>query len=263
MSGLKELVAIATKVAVDGALKGKEVLKDFVTSSAAVSAGGAADEAAKKLNLYRTNRWGEQVLKIPFFKTTDDKIEEALAKHPERDKVVFHFTDSLLSIRDGVVFYGPDGNEVFHIPANKNNLRQIELYQGEKYIGRIEKHVTINLNPLSNLQKYDLQLRNSKETVRVELFTASIERASWTMTRKSEDFCIMNKNGAEFARFYNLGFYNYVFDYDSSADPAALIFAFIAMHMRIQEHRNNHPRHGYKGKGPILEDMIGNIKDIF
>ena len=100
MSGLKELVAIATKVAVDGAVKGKGVLKDIISSTAAVTAGGAADEAAKKLNLYRTNRWGEQVLKIPFFKTTDDKIEEALAKHPERDKVVFHFTDSKQNVRN-------------------------------------------------------------------------------------------------------------------------------------------------------------------
>ena len=125
MSAFKELVTIAAKVAADGAIKGKGMLKDVLSSTAAVTAGEVAEKVAKKAGLMRTNMHGEQVLKVPFFKTTEEKMEKAIAEHPERQKVCFHFGTTL---REGVDFFDPDGNKVFETRENKKNLKHIELY---------------------------------------------------------------------------------------------------------------------------------------
>ena len=118
MSAFKELVTIAAKVAADGAVKGKGMLKDVLSSTAAVTAGEVAEKVAKKAGLMRTNMHGEQVLIVPFFKTTEEKMEKAIAEHPERQKVCFHFGTTL---REGVDFFDPDGNKVFETRENKKN----------------------------------------------------------------------------------------------------------------------------------------------
>ena len=232
------------------------VFKELITTVAKL----AADEAAKKLNLFRTNRWGEQVLKIPFFKSTDDKILVAFAKHPEREKVCFHFENTYASLKKGVLFYDPDGNVLFSIPANKRNLKEIDLYQKGSFTGRISKHITFNLNPFSDLQKYDLVIRNRTGIVRVSRHNASIENAGWTMNHRiGKDYVIEDMNGREIARFYSLGFFNFVFDYDGSVDPAELILAFMAIQVRSQETQANH--RGDRSK--LLGSFTGDIKDIF
>lgn len=260
MSALKDLVAAAAKVAADSASKPGGVVKETLSLIAAVTAGEAADKTARKLNLYRTNRWGEEVLKIPFFKTTDDKILKAFAKHPERKKVCFHYENTRDSLKKGVMFYDPEGNVIFSIPENKKNLRGVELYHNGRFAGRISKHVTFNLNPLSDMQKYDLLVHNTSGTVRVRSHKASVDGASWTMNHKiGKDYIIEDAGGKEIARFYSLGFANYVFDYDSSVDPIELILAFIAIEVRTQETHENH--HGDKGK--LLGSFTGDLKDIF
>lgn len=260
MSAFKEMVTMAAKVATDKAMKSGGVIKDTISTVAGIAAGEAADKSAKKLNLYRTNRWGEQVLKIPFFKTTDDKILKAFSKHPDRKKVCFHFECAYASLKKGVFFYDPEGNIVFSIPANKKNLKGIELYQEGRFVGRITKHITINLNPFSDVQKYDYLVHNTTGTIRVSWFKASIEGASWTMSHKTgKDYIIENLNNVEIARFYSLGSYNFVFDYNESVDPAELLLAFMAIQVRSQETRENHRGDRHK----LLGSFTGDIKDIF
>lgn len=262
MSAFKELAAIAAKVAADKVVKTNSVIKDTLAAMTGATVGEVVEKAAQKidLDLYRTNRWGEKVLKIPFFKTTDDKILEAFDKHPERKKVCFHFECTYASIKQGVIFYDPDGNQVYSIPASNKNLKGIELYQGDRFIGRITKHITLNLNPLSDLQKYDFLINTRTGIIRVNMFNASMDNASWTMNHKaSKDYIIENKDGEEIARFYSLGFANFVFDYDGSVDPAELLLTFMAVQVRSQETTNNH--RGDRKK--ILGSFTGDIKDIF
>lgn len=176
-SMLKELVTIATKVATDGAIKGKGVLKELVTGAAAGIAGEVSENAAKKIGLLRENRYGELVLKLPVLKSTEDKIAKAFDAHPERQKVCFHFTDS---IRDGVAFYDPEGKEAFTIKKDDKNLKKIDLYKGERFSGRIEKVVTINLNPLSDLQRYSVFINGCNiGMLRVEGLNVRPDYASW------------------------------------------------------------------------------------
>ena len=259
MSVLKELVTVATKVAADGAMKGKGIIKDAITSVAAVAAGTAAEEAAKKTGILRTNRYGELVLKVPFFKTTEDKIVKAFSEHPDRKKVCFHFTES---IRDGVAFYDPEGNEAFSIRGSKKNLKQIELYEGSRFVGRIEKHVTINLNPFADVQKYDALARGSSGIIKVEWFNASADFASWVLKHKrGGNYIIEGNNGEEIGRVYSLGFFNFVMDYETTVDPVGLILAFMAIKIRAEEVKRNH-QHGHKGS-LWIEDVIADIKDVF
>ena len=233
MSVLKEMTTIAAKVAADGAIKGKGLIKDAVSSVAAVAAGTAAEEAAKKAGLLRTNKHGERVLKIPFFKTTEDKIEKAFAKHPERGKVCFHFLES---IRDGVVFYDPDGNEAFKIKGSKKNLKQIELYEGNKFLGRIEKHITINLNPFADIQKYDALVRNTSGTIKVKWFNASTDIIPWSLKHKrGGNYVIEDGDSKEIGRVYSLGFFNFVMDYEKSVDPAMLLLEFMAIKLELRK----------------------------
>ena len=259
MSVLKELATVAAKVAADGALKGKGIIKDAVNSIATVAAGTATEEAAKKVGLLRTNKYGELVLKVPFFKTTEGKIENAFAEHPERGKVCFHFLES---IRDGVAFYDPDGNEAFTIRGNKKNLRQIELYQGDRFLGRIEKHVTVNFNPFADVQKYDALVRNTSGIIKVEWLNASTDIIPWSMKHKrSGNYIIEDDDGKEIGRVYSLGYFNFVMDYEKTVDPALLLLEFMAIKIRIEEVKINHQ---HKHKGSLwIEDVIADIKDVF
>ncbi len=259
MSTLKELVTIAAKVAADGATKGKGLLKDVLSSTAAVTAGEVVEKAAKKAGLMRTNMHGDLVLKVPFFKTTEDKIEKAFAEHPDRQKVCFHFGRS---IREGVDFFDPDGNKVFEIREDKKNLKHIELYQGVKYVGRIDKHPTFNFNPLKEVQKYDAMVHNSSGIVKIVNLDVSIDLSEWLMKHKfGGNYIIQDNNGEEIGKVYSLGFFNFVMDYEDSLDPVELILSFMAVKIRIEELRENH-RHGYKG-GSMIVDMIDDLRDIF
>lgn len=111
-----------------------------------------APTGQKKKN--RTNRYGELMLKIPFFKSTEDKIEQAFDKHPERKKVCFHFTES---IRDGVFFYDPTGLEVFTIRSNKKNLKGFDLYEYGRFVGRIEKKVILTRHIFMQIQNVPIR----------------------------------------------------------------------------------------------------------
>lgn len=66
---------------------------------------------------------------------------------------------------------------------------------------------------------------------------------------------------------YNLGYFNYVLDYDDTVDPVKLILAFMAMKIRIEEVRRNHNSslHGTKGRWFVddIKEGIADIKDIF
>ena len=256
---LQDLVTAAAKVAIDGAAKGKGIVKEVISTTAAFTAGEAAEKTAQKIGAYRTNRYGEQVLKIPFFKTTDDKIEEAFAEHPERNKMCFHFTDS---IREGVLFYDPEGNVVFEIRQDKKNLKHLELYEGNRYVGRIDKHITINLNPFADIQKYDAYIRNSKRIITVNGLNAGIDNASWSMKRKHKKYIIENNQEEEIGKFYSLGFFNFVLDYDDTVDPVELLLCFMAVKIRIEEVKINH-KHSGRGDSLWIEDVIADFKDIF
>ena len=227
MSILKELVTIATKVAVNGATKGKGLLKDALSTTAAVTAGEAVEKVAKKAGLMRTNMHGELVLKVPFFKTTEEKIEKAFAEHPERQKMCFHFGKSF---REGVDFFDPEGNKVFEIPKDKKNLKHIELYQGAKYVGMIDKHFTFNFNPLKEVQKYDAMVHNTSGIIKVVNQDVSIDISEWIMKHKfGGNYLILDKNGEEIGKVYGLGFSNFVMDYVDSLDPVELILSFMAV----------------------------------
>lgn len=227
MSALKELVTIAAKVAADGAIKGKGLLKGALSTTAAVTAGQAVEKVVKKAGLMRTNMHGELVLKVPFFKTTEEKIEKAFAEHPERQKVCFHFGKSFC---EGVDFFDPDGNKVFEIRKDKRNLKHIELYQGAKFVGRIDKHFTLNINPLKEVQKYDAMVHNTSGIIKVVNQDVSIDISEWLMKNKfGGNYLILDKNGEEVGKVYGLGFANFVMDYGDSLDPVELILSFMAV----------------------------------
>lgn len=265
MAGLGELAAIIAKVAVDSTIKGKGIVQKAQKTAAVIAAAGIADQVEKKAEALGINKIGEWIHRIPFFTTAEEKIAKAFAEHPERNKVCFHFTES---IRDGVSFYDPDGNEVFVIRGNKKNLRQIELYNGDRFVGRIEKHITININPFSNLQKYDALIHNTTTTVRVDLSKVSIDGVSWSMNKISGgNYSVVNSIFEEVGRFYSLGSRNFVLDYDDTVDPTELLLAFMAIKIRAEEVMRNHqhPRPGHKGQ-PVfadLRDFIDDMKDIF
>lgn len=261
-SVLKELATAAAKVAADKALKGKGLIKDAISSGIAVGAGTATEEAAKKVGLLRTNKYGELILKVPFLKTTEDKIEKAFAAHPERGKVCFHFVES---IRNGVAFFDPDGNEVFTIRGNKKNLRQIELYEGAKYVGRIEKHVTININPFHDLQKYDAIIRNTAGIITVNWFNISTDIVPWYFEHKFGGNYIIKDISNEFKEIgnvYSLGYSNFVMDYEKTTDPALLLLEFMAVKIRMEEIKRNH-QYADKKSSPWISGVIADIKDIF
>lgn len=258
MSVLKDLVFAATKVAIDGAQKSSGIIKNVISTNAAAIAGVASEEIAKKTGILRTNRYGELVLKVPFFKSTEEKIEAAFNEHPERGKVCFHFLDS---IRKGVAFYDPDGNEVYTIREDKKNLRKLALYKGSVFAGSIDKHVTINLNPMANIQKYDALVGTTSGQVILNWLNASVDFDSWSFKHKMKgNYIIEDKNGEEIGRVYSLGFFNFVMDYEASMNPAGFILAFMAIKIRQEElHRNHH-----KGHNPLgIEEDIAYIKDIF
>lgn len=259
MSTLKQLVTIAAKITADRTVKGKGLLKDVLSTNAAMAAGEVAEKVAKKAGIMRTNMHGEQVLKVPFFKTTEEKMEEAIAEHPDRQKVCFHFGKSL---REGVDFFDPDGNKVFEIREDKKNLNHIELYQDEKYVGRIDKHTTFNFNPLKDVQKYDAMMHNSRETITVVDFDVSIDQSSWLMKHKfGGNYIIQDRNGEEIGKVYGLGFSNFVMDYVDSLDPVELILTFMAVKIRLEEVKENH-RYTYRNS-LLIDDIIADLKDIF
>lgn len=210
-SMLKELAAVAAKVAADKALKGKGLIKDAVSGIAVGAAAGTVEKVTEKAGELWKKRCGNLTMKLPFFKSTEDKIAEAFEAHPERQKVCFHFTDS---IRDGVSFYDPDGNEAFSIRKDKGNLKKIDLYKGERFAGRIEKVVTFNINPLSDLQRYSIMVKTSNlGMIRVEGLKARPDYAFWKLERDgfvNADNVFVDEKGEEFGRLYNLGSFNYV-----------------------------------------------------
>ncbi len=259
MSALKELATVATKIAVDSALKGKNAVKETISSAAAVSVGTAAEKIAKKTGLLKDNGLGELVLKVPYFKTTERKIKRVLEEHPERRKVCFHLQESL---RDGVVFYNPMGNEVYRINTDKKNLKQAKLYENGKYVGRIEKHITININPFADLQKYDAVINGLSGTIRVERLDASVDFAPWRLKHKrGGSYAIEQNEEKEIGKVYSLGNCTFVIDFIETVDPVGIILAFIAIKMRREEVKRNH-QHGYKGS-LWIDEAIADIKDIF
>ena len=261
---LSELAAIAAKVAADGATKGKGIVQKVQKTAAVLAATAVADKVEKKACDLGINKIGDLIRKVPFFTTAEEKIKKAFAEHPERNKVCFHFTDS---VRDGVSFYDPDGNETFMIRSSKKNLRQIELYQGDRFLGRIEKHITININPFSDLQKYDAMIHNSNTIVRVNYSKVSMDDVPWEMKKISGgNYSVVKKNGEEAGRFYSLGSRNFVLDYDDTVNPAELILSFMAIKIRAEEvKRNHHHDFGGKGQPPFagVIDFIDDLKDIF
>lgn len=264
MPSLSELAAIAAKLAAEKAIKGKSIVQKVQKAAVVLTAADVANAVEKKARDLGINKIGDLVRKVPIFNTTEEKIAKAFAEHPERNKVCFHFTSS---IRDGVSFYDPDGNEAFVIRSNKKNLRQVELYQGSRFLGRIEKHITININPLSDLQKYDAMINLSSTTVRVNHSNVSMDHASWKMNKLSGgNYSVVNKHEEEVGRFYALGHRNFVLDYDDTVDPAELILSFMAIKIRIEEVlRNHHRNYGGRGQQPFsgLIDFIDDLKDIF
>lgn len=200
-------------------------------------------------------------MKLPFFKSTEEKIAEAFEAHPERQKVCFHFTDS---IRDGVSFYDPDGNEIFTNRKDKGNLKKFDLYKDDRFAGRIEKVVTINFNPLSELQRYSVMVKTSRPGMMlVEGLNARPDYASWRLKYN----VFVNESDEEFGRAYCFADHNYVLSFDDTVDPTELILAFMAIRIRSEEIRRNHTpiNHGTKGRLLIddIKDTIGDIKDIF
>lgn len=259
MPDIKDFAMLAAIIAADGVTKGKGLVNKAIAGIAAGTAVEAADSAAKKVGLLQKNRFGEWMLKLPLLKNSEQKIEEKFALHPERKKVCFHFSNS---IRDGVPFYDPDGNKAFEIRPGKKNLKRLELYQGDRFAGWIAKHLTIKLNPLHRVQKYDALIHNSTCMINVEIPNAWIEGVSWKMEHKfGGDYIVYNRDMEEIARFYSLGFFNFVFDYDDTVDPAEMILTFMAIKIRIEEERYNHRKTGI---GHLeIDDAIGDLLDIF
>ena len=262
MSALRELAAIAAKVATEKASKGKSFIHEAANIGVAGAVGELTEQAAKKVGLLQTNKYGELFLKVPFFKTVEDKIAKAFAEHPERGKVCFHFVQS---IRNGVIFYDPDGNEAFKICGNKKNLRQIELYEGNRYVGRIEKHITINLNPFRDLQKYDAIIRNTSGIIEVFWFSASTDIAPWWFEHRFGGKYIIRdavNAGKEIGKVYYFGNYNFVMDYEKTVDPALLLLEFMAIKIRMEEYKRNH-ENANKKSSTWIDNVIAEFKDIF
>ncbi len=248
MSILKGLIAVtATKMS-------KEALPVGIAATAEIAKG-----IAKKTGILRENRYGELVLKVPFFKTTEAKIEKAFEKHPERNKVCFHFVES---IRNGVVFYNPEGKETFEIRRSKKNLKQIDLYERGKCVGSIKKHITININPFADVQKYDAVVHGKTGIIKLNWFDVSADFVSLKLKHKRlGNYIVENSKEEEIGRVYSLGYFNFVIDYETTADPVAIILAFMAIKIRLEEVKRNHHR-GYKGR-LWIDEVIADIKDVF
>lgn len=262
VSALRELASIAAKVVTEKASKGKSFINEAANIGVAGAVGELTEQAAKKVGLLQTNKYGELFLKVPFFKTVEDKIAKAFAEHPERGKVCFHFVES---IRNGVVFYDPDGNETFKICGNKKNLRQIELYEGNRYVGRIEKHITINLNPFKNLQKYDAIIRNTSGIIAVNWFDVSTNIAPWWFKHRfggNYNIRDMANGNKEIGKVYSFGNFNFVLDYDKTVDPALLLLEFMAIKIRMEEFKRNH-QNADKKSSTWIDNVIADIKDVF
>lgn len=260
MSVIKELAAMATKVALDKGLKiGDTVKKNLISSSGALLVGDAAEKVAQKVGLIRKDCFDEIVIKIPFLKTVEDKIEAAFAEHPERKKMCFHFQESL---RSGVKFCDENANVVFEIPEDKKNLRQIELVKEGRFVGRIEKKVTISLNPFADVQRYNAWAHTSNGLVTVKGFDSSIDLASWKLRHKfGGNYLIINCDGIEIGKIYAFGYGNFALDYDESVDPVELLLSFMAIKIRAEELKVNH-NYGHNRDIPFA-GFIDGLKDIF
>lgn len=253
-----ELLKFASKAASQTATLVTEFSKNPQAVVSAFAVKEAAEELGKETGILKTNRLGGLYIKVPLFKSKEERINQIFALHPDRNKVCFRFTDS---IRDGVNFYDPDGLCIFEIHSGKQNLRQLDLYEDGRFAGRIQKIVTLSLNPLADKQDYKAQIRGSSGIITVSWFTASSDIFTWHMTHKiGKDFIIENTEGKEIARFYSLKSAYFVFDYVRTADPVEMLLAFMAIKIKSEESKHNQQ---LRSRGGPLGRIEAEIKDIF
>lgn len=139
-------------------------------------------------------------------------------------------------MKAGVQFFDTDGNVAYEILENKRNLKQLEILKEGCVVGRIEKKITININPIADIQRYAAWVHSADGVVTVKDHNASTDLATWRIKEKFlGGSLVLDEAGNEIGKLYSLGEKTFVLDFMDSVDPVQLLLSLMAVKIRTEE----------------------------
>jgi len=247
MPGIGSLVgALAMQVVKESIGNGviKEAVGEILGIQAAATIEGTVDHVLEKTGIQKELD-GKILIKLPFMKSVEKRMQEALAVHPEWKKICAHVYDD--SILNETIFYDLEGNEIYKINKTRKNMKHIELLWKGNVIGVVQKKLLVLKNPLSfaNLYRYSITLHR-KELGFIEIQDHKFRTygrpnfATWEMHGKnSMKYIVLDEAGNSIAEVWDVSENKYIFDCSNSFDIELLILAFAAFQMREQDERGD------------------------